>query len=224
MARKHDIRSLSSEVTGGNIGGILAKLYRIVLRDLCIDDERFHALIARYIRMGELANINDGRKSLDRELLKVVMTWKTYLRGLDPIKITQSVFSIKLWVSENENDCVYTAVSIRPGNKPAGRYLEELLIQGYMELGIHGQKYDDLMNAYVLSTRSIIHKREKSSMRASISKELFSEEITWKTYIKGLRLAGVLKIEIEHKLKHATNRVTRHRLSAVLSELNSEEE
>lgn len=223
MSRKHEIRPLSSDVVSGNIGGVLAKLFRIIMRDLCINDERFHSLVARYIRVGELQCVNDGRKSLDRELLKVVMTWKTYLRSLDPIKVHRSVFSVKLWPSDDESDCVYTAVSISTDrNTLPGAYLSELLIRAYMELGIHGQKYDELMDRYVLTTRSIVHQREKSSIRAALSKELFSPEITWRTYIKGLMLVQIKKIEIAHKLKHSRTTTT-HTLSVVLDELGEEE-
>lgn len=223
LQRKHEVKPLSADVGSAHVGGILAKMYRVILSDLCIDDERHHALMARYVRAGEILGNSESRKSLDRELRKVVMTWKTFLKGLEPINVKKVMLTTRLWVNENEDDCKMAAVMIPENTQVApGVWLSNLLMQTFIELGVHGDTYDAMVDKWIISTKSIIHKREKSSIRASLSKELFSGEITWRSYVKGLSLVQVVKVELEVKLWHNLKRPTRHRLSFVLGEISNE--
>lgn len=225
LPRKHEVKPFSGDITSGHVGGILAKLYRIILKNLNIDDERHHALMARYVRTGEKLGIEDSRKSLDRELRKVVMTWKTFLKGLEPIQVKRTKVTIRLWPNDDENDCVFSCVIIDPkSTKAPGQWLSDLLMEAYIELGIHGDVYDRLMEDYILTTKSIIHRREKSSIRASLSKEILSGEITLRSFIKGLTLAKVKKLDITVELTHGMRKPTIHTLSCVLGEINQEDE
>lgn len=223
LQRKHEVKPLSADVGSGHVGGILAKMYRMILSDLCIDDERHHALMARYVRAGELSGNSESRKSLDRELRKVVMTWKTFLKGLEPINVKKIMLTTKLWVDDNEDNCVMAAIMIPENTQAApGVWLSDLLMQTFMELGVNGDAYDAMVDKWILSTKSIIHKREKSSIRASLSKELFSGEITWRSYVKGLSLAQVVKVGLEVKLWHTLKRPTKHRIGFVLGDISNE--
>lgn len=223
MSRKTPIRNIGVDISVGNSGAILSKLFRVICRDLNINQETYTGLMARYVRHGEINNIKDSRKSLDRELLKLAMTFKTFVKGLEFLRIEKTVFHVYLSLDNGESQIA--EASFKPGKDIPGKILADLLKQVFFILGIHGDKYDSCMDAYIKKSVSIIHSRGKPTLRSALNKELAnSSEITWRSFIKGLDFAQVKQLEIVVGLRHQRNRFSQHKVSVILNELETDNE
>lgn len=106
LQRKRKTLPLRQAIRTGDINGILARLYRIIIHQLGIDENRYEALMERYIKKAHLQpNRKEkaaARASLSKDLLKEAMTWKTFFKGLAFLAIWK--FDIKLTLyHENGN-------------------------------------------------------------------------------------------------------------------------
>lgn len=221
MSRKTPIRDIGVDISVGNSGAILSKLFRVICKDLHIKQDTYNSLMARYVRYGEINNIKDSRKSLDRELLKLAMTFKTFVKGLEFLRIDKAVFHVYLTLGDGETKIV--EISFKPSEDTPGAILAKLLKEVFFVLEIHGDKYDEYMDAYIKRTVSFIHARAKAILRAGLNKELANNpEITWRSFVKGLDFAQVKQLEIVVGLKHPRNRFTQHKVSVILNELVTE--
>lgn len=86
LDRKRKAKPFGLEIKSGDVGGILARLYRQILHDLGITPERYEALMSRYVAR---AHLDPNRKakaaaraSLSKELLKAAQTFKTFIKGI----------------------------------------------------------------------------------------------------------------------------------------------
>ena len=84
------------------VGGILAKLWRVVLFDLKVSDTRFEHLCMNYVANAR-KNLQDSRVAnffnrgnLRRELAKPTMTWKVLIKGLKVLEFGSMELSVKL--------------------------------------------------------------------------------------------------------------------------------
>lgn len=101
MARKHQSTPFSSEIRSGSVGGILAKLWRTIMRDVGLEaGDRYEALMQRYIQKALLdpnrVEKATARASLSKELYKVSMTWKTFIKGLSFLNVVKFSIHIRL--------------------------------------------------------------------------------------------------------------------------------
>lgn len=91
------------------------------------------------------------------------------------------------------------------------------------DCGLHDfNRYEYLMARYVQKAYNDPNRNEKASARASLSKELMKDSITWKTFIKGLNFLSVLRFELSITLHHANGKVTQHKVNAILDEIDAE--
>jgi hypothetical protein len=92
------------------------------------------------------------------------------------------------------------------------------------DLGVTSDRYDALMNRYVAKAQLYPNRKEKAAARASLSKELLKEFMTWKTLVKGIMFLAVPKFDFTIRLYHASGKVTEHSLTVVLDEDTEESE
>lgn len=73
----------------------------------------------------------------------------------------------------------------------------------------HG-RYDQLMTNYVTDPRNCIpnNKKEQSSARGNLQKELLKSGMSWKVFIKGARFLDILKIDIQITAHHRDGKHT----------------
>ena len=100
LSRKRKTLPLRQEIRSGDVNGILARLFRIIVHDLGITDDRYEALMERYIQKSHLdPNRKEkaaARASLSKDLLKEAMTWKTLFKGLDFLAVLKFDLTITL--------------------------------------------------------------------------------------------------------------------------------
>lgn len=73
-------------------------------------------------------------------------------------------------------------------------------------------KYDSLMNMFVLDKRNCIasNRKDQSSARGNLQKEIFKADMSWKVFTKGLRFLGVRSFELTITLHHHNGRSSIH--------------
>lgn len=102
MARKHQTLPITQEITSGSVGGLLAALWRKILHDIGLKElDRYNSLMERYVQKALLdpnrVEKATARASLSKELLKVSMTWKTFVKGLSFLNVIKFELKIKLF-------------------------------------------------------------------------------------------------------------------------------
>ncbi len=194
-------------------GGILAKMYHIVLYDLGIDWDRYEALMRRYIAKAQISDnagdIVQARTNLNKELTKAAITWKTFVRGLRFLYPSLVAFGIKA-KKRGGDEVISASIEFNPEDyedKNEGELLASLLKEMVKQLGKIDR--ERLQRTASIDAQAI----------ASLNKELGKSNITWKTVIKGLWAHNIGSVEIYVILHHLTGaeRVTTHKLEFELS-------
>lgn len=227
ITRKHKVRPFGMEIKTGGTGAILAKLFRKIMEDLQINEQdRYDALMLRWIqkavRMPNGEKIAAIRTGLSKELMKETISWKTFIRGLEFLYVEKFEITILL---EHRDETVTKHYHSSPivEESQSGVILADLLHRIYVDLKIVGDTYSSLMNDYIDScTRTYIDKRHRATMRASLSKELLKNNMTWKTFVKGLVFLQIPSFTIHMKLHHLSKKTTEHITRAVLDGISAD--
>lgn len=101
MSRKKKVLPYETEVNTGTEGSILSKIYRTILTDLGMDRQRYEALMNKYIQRSQhypdRVQRAAARASLNKELLKESMTWKTFIKGLVFLRLWKIDITIRAY-------------------------------------------------------------------------------------------------------------------------------
>lgn len=85
------------------------------------------------------------------------------------------------------------------------------------DLGITPNRFNSLLERYIITANIPKNIKEISSLRGNLKKELLKTTMTWKVFIKGLVFLSVKKIDISIRLHHSNNKITEHYKSVTLS-------
>ena len=100
--RIQEVNFIGEEISTANTDSVLAALFQRVMFELGINDQKFHLLLEKYLtnpRNGIPQNITDkssARGNLRKELLRRVMSWKVFIKGLKFLNIRKCKLSITL--------------------------------------------------------------------------------------------------------------------------------
>ena len=194
--RKHKVLPYGIEIISGGIGSELSSLFRRILKDNGVDAERYNDLMYWYIaREQSKTNRNErmeARIGLSQELMKEVMTWKTFVKGLKFLHV--DLFEIDVVLSFEHRRAMRLVLKSKlseyghPGEILAALFN---LLQAQMKES--PTEYEQRLTAYVEKTRGQQSKKDKAAARASLSKELQKTTMSWRTFVKGLVFDDVLK-------------------------------
>lgn len=84
------------------------------------------------------------------------------------------------------------------------------------DLNIRSNKLNELITLYLKVNFKNSNRVEANNSRGSINKNLSKDEMTFSTFITGLRILGVYKIELNFKLHRINGKVTNHPVHSVL--------
>lgn len=84
------------------------------------------------------------------------------------------------------------------------------------DLGINVNRFNTLLNKYIVHANIPMNTKEISSVRGNLKKELLKSVMTWKVFVKGLLFLGITKFDITIRLYHANGRITDHAKSVTL--------
>lgn len=100
----------------------------------------------------------------------------------------------------------------------AGGVLSRLWRQMLIDMGIGPVHYDMLLQRYVTDPRNGIpnNRKDQTSARGNIVKELAKPHMTWKVFCKGLRYLAIVRFELIIKAYHYDGRTSTHKTSVGL--------
>lgn len=84
-------------------------------------------------------------------------------------------------------------------------------------LNIDITKFSRLMDRYIINAGIPHNAKESTSIRGNLKKELLSDKMSWKVFIKGLMFLNIQKFELHITLYHHNNIVTEHSKIIVLA-------
>lgn len=89
------------EIRTGSSDSILASLFRTILSELGINWARFNVLLERYVVRANIPlnvkEISSVRGNLKKELLKSVMSWKVFIKGLMFLNVRKFEITVRLY-------------------------------------------------------------------------------------------------------------------------------
>lgn len=104
-------------------------------------------------------------------------------------------------------------VSEPKGPSTSSSVLSRIFRNMTVDLGLSAlSAWDRLMNQYINDARNCVprNKKDQSSARGNLQKELLKPEMTWKVFLKGIRFLGIISFEINIIAKHANGKQTIH--------------
>jgi len=91
------------------------------------------------------------------------------------------------------------------------------------DLQIKLYRFDQLLVNYVaVMHRSATNIKDRTSVKSNLYKELLKSKITFKVFMKGLRVLNIKKFDLVVRLHHANGTITTHEKSVVLEEDDTE--
>lgn len=228
MDYKDAIMNYGEEIKTGTPDSILSSLFRTILNDIGMDIHRFNGLLLKYLtrinhelNFREIASI---RGNLSNELLRSVMTWKVFMKGLLFLNIQQFMILITIeddkeqishhehFVDMKEFSTIKKVDSINPD------YILSGLFQKIKTaLNIDEELFNKLITDYIRRVNIGIKDEDISSIKGNLKKELNRKHMTWRVFIKGLMFLNTHRFTIELKLKHVNQCFTSHYKSVVLN-------
>lgn len=241
ISRKSKVKPFGTEIVKGPVGSVLSNMYRTILFGLGMGEDRYDALMSRYIRKavanGSRKDRADARAGLSEELLKETMTWKTFLKGLKFLAATYVEVTLNLWLNDktsvhkkvfnlmdfdveadgDDDEAGVDTTAFTPGTI-LGSFFESIKT----DLKISPEEHDVLMENYIKASHVSASKKSEAAAKSSLTKELSRPAMTWKSFVKGLNYLGAVKFSIRIKLVHAMGETTAHGIKpVVIGEINS---
>jgi hypothetical protein len=101
--------------------------------------------------------------------------------------------------------------------------LSRLWRQILYDLGIGPNQFNLLMHDYLSDPRNGVpnNKKDQTSMRGNMSKELWKPQMTWKVFLKAMRFLQLVKITFTVEAHHANGRITLHSTDVNLGHRNA---
>lgn len=98
------------------------------------------------------------------------------------------------------------------GNTP-GNILARLYRKILHNLGVSPERYNALFDRYV--QRASLDPRKKTEIRAGLNEALLAEEMTFKTFVKGMDFLAIPSYDITITLHHANGKKTTHSITII---------
>lgn len=230
MSLKDAIKPYGEQITTGMPDSILSGLYRTVLNDLGIEEVRFVNLVHRYI---ERTTAPSGAKELSsnkgnfrNELLKSVMTWKVFVKGLQVINVVNCRVGIQVWFNNPDQPTISVAKDMQlftpKEHKELPRddgFLSTMFGQLMLAMNMNQVKFQQLMALYIKRSHVQRNMVAISSARGNIKKELMNKKISWKVFIKGLVVLDVSHFVFRVDLTHRRGDITTHSRSIIIDQM-----
>lgn len=196
--RKYRLVPYGQRIKAGPVGSVLANLIRGLLGNAGIDQDSYNRLIERAAQRPSRKESVSSLMSLGKELLREGITWKTFLKGLDFLKIKRFEFIIAIYLDDGRElhfADSYLLNQIQSPGAILSDIFKSLIGSGVMDI----TKHNDLMTRYLSKACANMDRTKRSAVRASLTKELFKPTMTWKSFIKGMVYLSASRVEITVK-------------------------
>jgi hypothetical protein len=123
-------------------------------------------------------------------------------------------------MSEIEND-EESLKPIKTGTSDS--VLASLFRSILFDLNVNIPKFNHLLSRYFINRNIKTNTDTINSLRGNLKKELLKDSMSWKVFIKGLSFLSIKKFELEIKLHHSNNLITKHTKIVIIDDFNEEE-
>lgn len=217
----NSIRSLDSKLSMGSIESVLSGLYRSILYDIGINNDKFHYLMSSYLceyqnsDLDNTVNLAVKRSNLKNELLRERISWKVFYKGLLFIKVKKFILSIDTKV----DDTWLTHFKyINNMNIDGGRLLNQMFDIITNNYHLDKNDLDNMLRKWIYDTAKFTPSinKDKSTAVSNLKNELFRETLTWKVFYKGMSLINIEAFTLRVVLTHHNNTHTQHEVSLII--------
>lgn len=211
------------EIRTGTSDSILAALYRSILYDIGIDESRFIAQVARYVKrvtpQEDQAEISSIRANARNELMKSSMTWKVFVKGLRVLNIRKVTVGIDLTINDEgaTQVAVKRSLILDPTFPKEASDLDQLELfistlfhDILFQMSINTRRFNELIRDYIVRAKIPTNLKQVSNTRGSLKKELTKPKMSWKVFNKGLLFLNVRSFNLGVQLYHTNGKITTH--------------
>lgn len=197
------------------VGGSLAELFRTIQYDLGISGPRMEVLISEFI-IAEKRSIPDNRVSrflvrgnIRRELERPSMTFKVFIKMLKIIGVRNMDFGVVLEFASNKASQEHfvhlnlkahsnKSIQLSDDAQSVSSSLTHLwssikAFQNYTE-----EQFDVLLADFIRVERKKIEDKKVAKLftKGNVRRELEKPSMTFKVFVKGLRVLGVKRVKL----------------------------
>lgn len=197
------------------VGGSLAELFRTIQYDLGISGPRMEVLISEFI-ISEKRRIPDNRVArflvrgnIRRELDRPSMTFKVFIKMLKIIGVKCMDFGVSLDFGSTEQEQHHsvfmdlrghTNKSIQLSDDPhsVSAALSHLWESIRVKQNYTEASFDELLGIFIKTERKKIEDKRIARLftKGNVKRELEKPSMTFKVFIKGLRVMGVKRVRV----------------------------
>lgn len=200
------------------IGGILARLWRVILSDLKVSPNRFEILLTDFITaarktpMENRVTLHLTRGNLRRELGKDTMTFNVFANAMRFLKFKSFKLVLVLRHATGRHTTHSIDVDLQKIKiKEAGATLSALRERILADLNISENRFELLLSQYIAQAKKVAGSKEpRHTTRSGWRRELEKETMSFKTFVRLMRFLNVVQFRVIAELNHDEGHVSIH--------------
>jgi hypothetical protein len=196
------------------VGGSLAELFRTIQYDLGISGPRMEVLISEFI-INEKRNLPDNRVArflvrgnIRRELERSSMTFKVFVKMLKIIGVKRMNFGVEIDFGNSapiQKHSVFVDLKNHSGksiDEDGGQSVSAVMSHLWNHIreaqGYTTEQFDNLLSEFISSERKRIKDKRIAKLftKGNVKRELEKPTMTFKVFIKGLRVISVKHVKV----------------------------
>jgi len=186
----------------GRVKDALAGLFRTILSNLEVTPMEWERRVNKYLdkELQEEVHTGSSRSTLKgnitKEFSKDEIAWKVFCKTFMVLGMERVAFEIEL---QRFNQVSIHVCDNIVRNKDAGFLLAEIFNNIRLDLEIGPEKWLMLMDTFLKAPELGLPDRggERSAVKSRVEKELHTETMTWKMFLRGLRFLGVHEMSLK---------------------------
>jgi hypothetical protein len=208
------------------IGGILARLWRVIWQDLSMSPSRFENLLTDFITSANKKPIDDRitlhltRGNMRRELEKDAMTFKVFVKAMKFLKVTSVKIIVVLEHTTGRTTSHHLDINLLMPVLRGSALLTRLWLQVQHDLNVTGDtnRFEQLLLDFIIHAKQGVpeSKLPRHLTRGHLRRELEKDTMTFKVFIKAMKLLKVRNFKMIAELNHLNGDITAHHTSVDL--------
>jgi hypothetical protein len=215
QAKFNQVKPVRARHVYRGVGGSLAELFRTIQYDLGISGPRMEMLISDFI-ISEKRNVPDNRAerflvrgNIRRELERPSMTFKVFIKMLKIIGIRCMDFGVVLDFGHNSPEQThYTHLDLKARSNKSIQLSDEIgSVSSSLSClwnkikdsqGNSEERFNALLASFISVERKKIEDKNIAKLftKGAIRRELEKPSMTFKVFVKGLRVLGVKRVKV----------------------------
>tara|TARA_B100001057_G_scaffold463613_1_gene517991 strand:+ start:206807 stop:207586 length:780 start_codon:yes stop_codon:yes gene_type:complete len=190
-----------SDYGRGRVKDALAGLFRTVLADLEVTPMEWERRVNKYLDTVEKENQSGSSRStlkgnITKEFSKDEIAWKVFCKTFLVLGMDRVVLEIELKRLDEVSIHSYDGIN---RNKDAGEILALIFKRIRLDLGIGPDNWILLMDTFLKAPELGLPDRggERSAVKSKVEKDLGTDTMTWKMFLRGMRFLGVHEMALK---------------------------